>query len=65
VPWGVYHGLLQDHGRGDGSGGMADNRLWRAHPKAANYKGSSVNQYQNCVSVRGEAFRDWLGKIGR
>ena len=63
--WGLYHGLLQDHGLGDGSDGKADNRLWRAHPKAASYKGPRVNQDQNCVSVRGEAFRNWLGMFGR
>jgi hypothetical protein len=63
--WGLYHWLLQDHGRGDGSDGKTDNRLWRAHPKAARFKRPGTNQDQKCVSVRGEAFRDWLGKIGQ
>lgn len=62
--WGMYHGLLQPHGRGDGSDGKANNLLYRANPSAANYKGINVNQDDRCVSVRGQAFIDWLNSLG-
>jgi hypothetical protein len=62
--WGMYHGLLQDHGRGDGSDGKADNRLFRANPASPNYKGANVCQDDRCVSVRGQAFIDWNAQVG-
>ena len=58
--WGMYHGILQDHGRGDGTDGKLNNLLCRANPTAAHYKGANVNQDMNTVSVRGQAFIDWL-----
>ena len=60
----MYHGLWQDHGRGDGSDGKADNRLYRANPTSPNYKGANVCQDDRCVSVRGQAFIDWNAQIG-
>lgn len=62
--WGMYHGVAQAHGRGDGSDGKANNLLFRANPDAANYKGSSVCQDDRCVSVRGQAFIDWNASLG-
>ncbi len=61
--WGMYHGILQDHGRGDGSDGKLNNLLCRANPTATHYKGASVNQDMNTVSVRGQAFIDWLADV--
>jgi hypothetical protein len=61
--WGMYHSVLQDHGRGDGSDGKLNNLLCRALPTAAHYKGSNVNQDMKTVSVRGQAFVDWLAPV--
>jgi hypothetical protein len=58
--WGMYHHPQQDHGRGDGSDGKADNRLCMAQPGLPNSKPAAVNQDQHNVSVRGQAFIDWL-----
>jgi hypothetical protein len=52
--WGVYHHYAQQPGRGDGSDGKADNRLFRFGVKPA-----TVNQDASCVSVRGQAWLDW------
>jgi hypothetical protein len=56
----VYHGPAQLYGRGDGSDGKADNRLCLATPGQANSKAANVNQDQHNVSVRGQAFLDWM-----
>ncbi len=61
--WGMYHGILQDHGRGDGTDSKLNNLLCRANPSSPNYKGSNVNQDLNTVSVRGQAFIDWLAAV--
>jgi hypothetical protein len=61
--WGIYHGITQEAGYGDGSDGKFNNLLCRANPTSPHYKGSTVNQDLNTVSVRGQAFIDWLGAI--
>jgi hypothetical protein len=61
--WGLYHAYNQDFGRGDGSDGKANNRLFLADPKAAGYKGATVNQDSKCVSVRGQAWLDWNAAV--
>jgi hypothetical protein len=58
--WGIYHSVQQDHGRGDGSDGKADNRLCQATPEQPHTKSATTNQDQQCVSVRGQALLDWL-----
>jgi hypothetical protein len=52
--WPHYHSHQQLAGRGDGSDGLADNRLTLAQTKA-----STVNQDLANVSVRGRAWKDW------
>jgi hypothetical protein len=61
--WQTYHAPFQDHGRGDGSDGKLNNLLCRARPTAPNYKGSNVNQEANTVSVRGQAWLDWMASL--
>lgn len=58
--YGAYHIQTQPHGRGDGSDGLADNRLTLARPGLPCSKGPTVNQDAACVSVRGQAFIDWM-----
>ena len=62
--FGAYHWQTQDHGRGDGSDGKANNRLTLACPGKANSKSPTVNQDMVNVSVRGQAFIDWMGALG-
>jgi hypothetical protein len=56
--WPDYTWPFQPHGRGDGSDGKADNRQCLATTKSA-----AVNQDLQNVSVRGQAFLDWMGAI--
>ena len=58
--FGAYHIQTQGHGTGDGSDGKADNRLCLACPGKANSKAATVNQDMSNVSVRGQAFIDWM-----
>jgi hypothetical protein len=58
--WGAYHWQGQPHGRGDGSDGLADNRLTLACPGKPHTKAANVNLDQANVSVRGQAFLDWM-----
>ena len=58
--WGVYHGPGQLPGRGDGSDGKANNRLCLATPGFEYSKAATTNQDQFCVSVRGQAFLEWM-----
>ena len=58
--WNIYPWPYQQPGRGDGSDGLSDNRLCLATPGYANTKTSAVNQDGHNVSVRGQAFLDWL-----
>lgn len=62
--WGVYHWTQQQHGRGDGSDGKANNLHCLAMPGQPFTKPSNVNQDQQNVSVRGKALIDWLGASG-
>ncbi len=62
--WGIYHWPFQNPGKGDGSDGQANNRLYRA---TAGYAGpldytktSTVNQDAASVSVRGQALAEWM-----
>ena len=59
--FGAYLWQTQDHGRGDGSDGKANNRLTLACPGKTNSKSPTVNQDMVNVSVRGQAFIDWMG----
>jgi len=61
--WGAYHYVGQPYGKGDGSDGKANNRLWFVSPEfAVNYAGTaSTNQDLNCVSVRGQSHVEWMG----
>ena len=58
--YGAYHWQAQPYGKGDGSDGLADNRLTLACPGKPNTKPATVNQDMSCVSVRGQAFIDWM-----
>ncbi len=58
--WGVYHGPTQLPGKGDGSDGKANNRLCLATPGFEYSKAATTNQDQFCVSVRGQAFLEWM-----
>jgi len=58
--WGVYHCPGQLPGRGDGSDGKANNRLCLATPGFEYSKAATTNQDQNTVSVRGQAFLEWM-----
>ena len=58
--WGVYHGPTQLPGKGDGSDGKANNRLCLATPGFEYSKAATINQDQFCVSVRGQAFLEWM-----
>ncbi len=58
--YGAYHLQQQLHGRGDGSDGLSDNRLTLACPGKPHSKPATVNQDVACVSVRGQAFIDWM-----
>ena len=57
-----YHSPHQLFGKGDGSDGKADNRLWFCTPGfIINYAPTITNtQDLNTVSVRGQAFLDWM-----
>jgi hypothetical protein len=57
--WGMYHGIQQDYGRGDGSDGKTDNRLCQATPGQPHTKSATTNLDLTNVSVRGQAFLDW------
>lgn len=61
--WGVYHGPSQPYGRGDGSDGKANNLLCLAVPGQPNTKLPSVNQDLMNVSVRGDAFLNWMRQV--
>ena len=58
--WGVYHCPGQLPGKGDGSDGKANNRLCLATPGFEYSKAATINQDQFCVSVRGQAFLEWM-----
>jgi hypothetical protein len=59
--WGVYRSTDQDHGRGDGSDGKANNRLCLAQPGLPHSKASTTNVDLTNVSVRGQALLNWNG----
>ena len=50
----------QPAGKGDGSDGKANNRLCLATPGYPNSKASTTNQDLQNVSVRGQAFLEWM-----
>ncbi|MGO9815803.1 MAG: beta strand repeat-containing protein [Isosphaeraceae bacterium] len=58
--WGLYHSPYQPYGIGDGSDGKANNRLCLATPGFTHTKAATTNQDQQNVSVRGQAFLDWM-----
>ncbi len=58
--WGVYHCPSQPYGKGDGSDGKANNRLCLATPGFTYTKAATTNQDQQNVSVRGQAFLEWM-----
>ena len=58
--WGLYHSPYQQPGRGDGSDGKANNRLCLATPGYTHSKAATTNQDQQNVSVRGQAFLEWM-----
>jgi hypothetical protein len=58
--WGLYHSPYQPYGIGDGSDGKANNRLCLATPGFTHTKAAATNQDQQNVSVRGQAFLDWM-----
>lgn len=58
--YGAYHTPWQVAGYGDGSDGKADNRLTIACPGKSHSKSSTTNQDVVNVSVRGQAFIDWM-----
>ena len=56
----MYTWGWQPHGKGDGSDGKANNRLCLATPGYPYSKASTTNQDQQNVSVRGQAFLEWM-----
>lgn len=62
--WGLYHWIYQQPGKGDGSDGLFNNRLCVATPGYDGpldfTKSSTTNQDANTVSVRGQAFLEWM-----
>ncbi len=58
--WGLYHCPGQPYGKGDGSDGKANNRLCLATPGFEYSKAATTNQDKNTVSVRGQAFLEWM-----
>ncbi len=58
--WGLYHWPYQPYGKGDGSDGKANNRLCLATPGFEYSKAATTNQDQQNVSVRGQAFLEWM-----
>jgi len=58
--WGLYHSPYQPYGKGDGSDGKANNRYCVATPGLTYSKAATTNQDQQNVSVRGQAFLDWM-----
>lgn len=58
--YGAYHIQTQQFGYGNGLDGKLDNRLTLACPGKANSKGPLVDQDAHTVSVRGQAFLDWM-----
>jgi hypothetical protein len=58
--WGLYHSPYQPYGKGDGSDGKANNRLCLATPGFTHTKAATTNQDQQNVSVRGQAFLEWM-----
>jgi hypothetical protein len=58
--WGLYHSPYQPCGKGDGSDGKANNRLCLATPGYEYTKASTTNQDEQNVSVRGQAFLEWM-----
>jgi hypothetical protein len=61
--WPISHAPNQRPGRGDGSDGGPDNRLFRAVPTDPGYKGAGVNQDDRCCSVRQYAMRAWNREV--
>ncbi len=58
--WGLYHWVNQPYGKGDGSDGKANNRLCLATPGYEYSKAATTNQDAVNVSVRGQAFLEWM-----
>jgi hypothetical protein len=58
--WCTYHWQGQQPGVGDGSDGKADNRLCLAYPGQPHTKATTTSQDATNVSVRGQAFLDWM-----
>ena len=58
--WSIYSWSAQQPGKGDGSDGKANNRLCLATPGYPYSKASTTNQDQQNVSVRGQAFLEWM-----
>ena len=58
--WGLYHSPYQPYGKGDGSDGKANNRHCLATPGLTWSKAATTNQDQQNVSVRGQAFLEWM-----
>ena len=61
--WSVINWPAQPYGKGDGSDGKANNKLCMATPALVYSRGSTTNQDQQNVSVRGQAFLEWMGGI--
>jgi hypothetical protein len=59
--WGVYHNAYQLPGKGDGTDGKADNRLYLATPGQAHSLPSTTEQDHVTVSTRGYAINQWMG----
>jgi hypothetical protein len=58
--YGAYHIQTQQPGYGNGLDLKFDNRLCLATPGKSNSKGATVDQDAHTVSVRGQAFLDWM-----
>ena len=67
--WTYTEGIAQWPGRGDGSDGLADNRLYRATPGLANSIPKSggnytINQPSVTVNPRLQAHQEWMASLG-
>jgi len=61
--WGLWHWVGQQSGKGGGSDGKFNNRTCLATPGFEYSKASTTNQDQLCVSVRGQAFLEWMQPV--
>jgi hypothetical protein len=61
--WPIYDWIGQEAGLGDGSDGKLNNLLCLAEPGLPGSKLPTDSKLQGCVSVRGQALKDWNKEV--